>query len=782
MRFFASRRKAKRKPQSTRLHLEALEARELLSTTPSVIGYRAAALALVPYSAVNDQAVRSGNWSSSLTWQNGVVPEAHANVLIPSGLTVNVDTTTDAVHTIRVDGTLQFATNLTTNLVVDTLVINTHGRLLIGGLTAPIAAGQRATITFSSNGPIDTAWDPNELSRGLLSLGTVTMYGATTTPYDTLTGSVAAGATALTLATLPTNWRAGDQIVVGGTFAKWNQDEVFTIRSIQGTHVALSAPLAHAHTASNGVPVYITDLTRNVVLRSEDQMHIANRGHVMFLSNLVNINYAEFLGLDRTNKSVVINDPRLNSSRQLIAGTGTNPRDRDAVDFYEIGTSTTSTAAVVFGSTVVHSAGWGFVNHSSYVNFSHDVAFDVNGASFVAEAGDEIGSFANDLAIHSVGTGDEVFYDPARVAVQDWAHEGDGFWSQGNGVSMLNNVAIGQASAGYYYYIKPYTLPLQDVIPSTAALNFHANLAESCDYGAFLRYETNGGTIDGLTAHDCVTGYIQEYCTGTTLQNSHLYGTPFSDYGILLPVESAQNFLALNDNVSGYPFGIRFSEEYRQSLIGGTWNNRYNIDIPTSIDTIGRTITITNPTFAASSDPRHYNIFWENTFGDVFTRNINAFFVPDAIYYNGNQLFAPWQAANYIPFRQQPTTPGAPVLPAGLIGLTNLQLLATRGLAIGGILPHTALRGAPLSNGGTLGTVVTYPSPVYLSSAWQTSQLAGYQLLYYVDFGPLQSVGTYNLAPGWNVFTLRGELFPRTLFVLGLGTKLVRPEPLFVKK
>src|SRR5262249_24620892 len=149
---------------------------------------------------------------------------------------------------------------------------------------------------------------------------------------------------------------------------------------------------------------------------------------------------------------------------------------------------------------------------SSYANFANDVAFDVDGASFVGEAGDEIGSFANNLAIHSLRTGDEDFYDPTRVAVQDWAHEGDGFWAQVNGIAITNNIALGQVGGGYYYFQKPYTLPVQNVVPSAASMNFHNNLAESCDYGAFLRYESNG-TIDGLTSHDCITGYKQQYCS-----------------------------------------------------------------------------------------------------------------------------------------------------------------------------------------------------------------------------------------------------------------------------
>ena len=145
--------------------------------------------------------------------------------------------------------------------------------------------------------------------------------------------------------------------------------------------------------------------------------------------------------------------------------------------------------------------------------------------------------------------------------------------------------------------------PVQNVVPNASPINFHNDLAEGDDYGCFLRYETNGGTIDTLTVHDCTTGYKQQYCINITLQTANLYGTRSSDYGIFLPVESARGFVALNDNVSGYPVGFLLSEEYTQTITGGTWNNEINLEIPNNIDARGRTITITNPVFARTTIP-----------------------------------------------------------------------------------------------------------------------------------------------------------------------------------
>jgi hypothetical protein len=246
-----------------------------------------------------------------------------------------------------------------------------------------------------------------------------------------------------------------------------------------------------------------------------------------------------------------------------------------------------------------------------------------------------------------------------------------------------------------------------------------------------------------------------------TVQNSHLYGSRFSDYGIFLAVESASDFVARNDVVTGYPVGIRFSEEYDQQLIGGIWNNSHDMEIPTSFAS-GRSITITNPTFASTNNPKHYDIFWVNELKNALTRNINTLFAPDVVLYNGQQLFAPWQSALFVPFPAQIS--GAPPIPRALIGRTNLQLLAAFGICMGGAIAPPSLSGGPRTN-GTIGLVVTYPTVVSLSSAWRTNTRYGYQLVYQLADGTVITGGTHTLSVGWNIFVVLVEDVPHALFV-----------------
>src|SRR5262249_22560111 len=104
---------------------------------------------------------------------------------------------------------------------------------------------------------------------------------------------------------------------------------------------------------------------------------------------------------------------------------------------------------VIVGSAVVNSPGWGFVNHSSNVNIDDNVAYNVFGAAFVSEAGDEIGNFRRNLAIRSTGTNEGI---EQRRDIQDFGQLGDGFWLQGGGVGVENNVAVGQHHAGFTFF------------------------------------------------------------------------------------------------------------------------------------------------------------------------------------------------------------------------------------------------------------------------------------------------------------------------------------------
>src|SRR5205085_48364 len=70
---------------------------------------------------------------------------------------------------------------------------------------------------FACERPIDSNWDPNLLSRGLLSHGAVEVHGAALTPFAALAQAPRRGDSELVLDAPPVNWKKGDRLVVTGT-------------------------------------------------------------------------------------------------------------------------------------------------------------------------------------------------------------------------------------------------------------------------------------------------------------------------------------------------------------------------------------------------------------------------------------------------------------------------------------------------------------------------------------------------------------------------------------
>ena len=134
------------------------------------------AMALVPYAVITHRAVNSGNWSDPNTWVNGQVPDSGANVLIAKDVTVTVDGVSGlALRAIRVDGTLQFATSVNTELRVETMLIASSGVFTMGTAADPVAAGVTAVVSITGS-PIDRTLDPTAMGHGIMSHGRVEFF------------------------------------------------------------------------------------------------------------------------------------------------------------------------------------------------------------------------------------------------------------------------------------------------------------------------------------------------------------------------------------------------------------------------------------------------------------------------------------------------------------------------------------------------------------------------------------------------------------------------------
>ncbi|MEM8946764.1 MAG: G8 domain-containing protein [Planctomycetota bacterium] len=527
---------------------------------PVLAGEHAALLDLVPHDQVTHRAVASGPWSAIEIWQDGIVPDDLSHVLIPAGITVEVDQVVDArLSTIRVDGVLNFASDVDTGLAVDTFIVAVDGTLNIGTSAAPIAPDASVTILFTDDGPIDTSWDPKLLSRGLISHGAVEIFGAEKTAHVDVGESPEAGDTELVLESAVEGWEIGDRVLVPGVIrplennqgvTQYDEDEIVTISSISadGRTIGFDQPLQYDHVPPRAqLDVPVANLDRNINFKSENTTDPQRAGHIMFMhSPEATVNYASFDHIGRNDKSVETTDPDLDENGILIPATGLNARGRYAVHFHRMGSETT--AATVTGSVVENNPGWGFVNHDSNVVFRDNVSYNVKGAGFVTEVGSERGAFISNLAVRSTGKN---FYQPIGASDKGegngFGSAGHGFWLQSASVALINNVASGHAQEGIFVHSRSVTefgreLPTYTSLidtPLGTPLEFSGNATEPAIRDDLIRTdqaamaEMSGNTVFGSGAGVAFrwrrqTAAVSEGTNGDVFENFQIWNVEWA--------------------------------------------------------------------------------------------------------------------------------------------------------------------------------------------------------------------------------------------------------------
>lgn len=441
-----------------------------------------ALMSLVNPSEATHIAVQNGDWSNAATWQNVTtgemeIPGAESRVFIPVGVRVSYDVdSTVPLFAVRVDGTLSFATDVNTTMVVDTLVTTSTSQLHIGTETNPIQNGITAEIIIRSDGESVNLrdWDSGQLSKGIITHGQVRIYGQDKADFLTLTQDALAGQDHLDLTSAPQGWTVGDMIVLGGTSYDENgsdadntrfHDEVLEITQIDGNTVHFinrtndavngQTTLAFDHTRPDGTTfdasefnLYVSNLSRNITIRSEDgpDTAIDQRGHVMFMHNPdVEVHDAAFVDLGRTDKNELLNG--VGEQPDGSTGTGENVRGRYALHFHRTGAEDIEgTPAEADGNVIWGSPGWGLVHHQSHLVAENNVVFDVVGAGIVSEAGDEIGVWRNNIVIKTTGDNNPLLDlngGTDRAALGDFGFNGEAYWMQGGiQIEFHDNIAI----------------------------------------------------------------------------------------------------------------------------------------------------------------------------------------------------------------------------------------------------------------------------------------------------------------------------------------------------
>lgn len=553
-----------------------------------------------------DIAIQSGAWSDPHTWQDGTPPTLGDRVWIPANRAVVVDGVfADRVNWVRVDGELDFSSDRSTLLTVETLMGSATSRLVVD-----TPAGLETKVVFVDNGPIDTTWDAYAFSRGLVWHGSAILRGADKASFAFATGALEAGQQSFAVDDAR-GWTIGDKLVFAGdaiTQVKYvgpvhtAQDDVRTILAIDGNLVTLDAPLAFAHGLVDGNLPVVQNLTRNVVLASETPGPQTG-GHVMFMHNPnVEISYVAFQGLGRTDKLVVNTDPNGQG------GGLENPRGRYALHIHRSGL-----AAPVFvtGIAIDGSPGWGLANHESFVNVRDSVSYNIVGAHFINETGNELGEFVNNVAVRSVGA-----HNPGQAnndrGAHDEGHTGHGFWVNGGGILVEGNIAVGHTGAAFF--LNRGLTPQQSkafVVRDNLAWGGPAAMTVWA-----LANNTNWSEWSVIENNTLVGALFQGYSGEIVYRNNRILADGVATTGIS---HTGVNFDVrfIDNTVVGFSVGMWLNSERKGLVQGGFYDNlNVNMLVHNTQQNRAREITIENPSFGTRAK---YNIEMSPTF---FSYNI----------------------------------------------------------------------------------------------------------------------------------------------------------------
>lgn len=579
--------------------------KQMHGSDPAKMGEHMAVLDLVPRTEASHIAVKDGDWFDPKTWHTGEIPGRDAKVLIPDDIHVTYDKVKNVgLFTVRVDGTLEFATDTDSRMVFDTMVVSPTGLLQIGTEDQPVEAGVSVELIVDDNGRIDTGWDPMLLSRGIVSHGAASIHGAVKDSHEKVLIDPLTGDTSVRFAEIPEGWEIGDQIVIAGTRFdghKWdntvrekilhpNEDEIRTITDIRGSRVYFEEPLEYDHdTPRSDLKTSVANYSRSVTVstRNADEVETHERGHVMFMhSDAVDVRYAAFRDLGRTDKSINSDD----ISNFGSVDFDTNVQGRYSLHLHRTGTDDLKNPAMVIGNAVWGSPGWGFVQHDSNAILQNNASFDTFGAGYVAETGNETGAWDDNIAIFAAGVDWGAVKVHSRIGdnIFDTGRSGDGFWFQGRLIDATDNVAA-SVNHGFVYFHRDgddrmLDFPAQNfaypgiffgdqtLSPTQAPiLVFEGNETFAANQGLHIVKATPiqghdiWTRIEDLAAWSVKDGVFLEYTTHYFLKNIDVIAKEETSYsppedGIMLG-RATGDIVVIDSRIDGFRTGISFNNE-----------------------------------------------------------------------------------------------------------------------------------------------------------------------------------------------------------------------------
>jgi hypothetical protein len=345
----------------------------------------------------------------------------------------------------------------------------------------------------------------------------------------------------------------------------------------------------------------------------------------------------------------------------------------------------------------------------------------------VAEDGNEIGLMQGNLSISAEGSSDII---DAREDIHDYGFGGHGFWLQGPGIRLVNNISAGSSGPGFTYFTTT-TKNLFDAVnladPSLAAghvavpvssipiAQFTGNTAYTAPIGLDVWHNlmsmTDGQSyIDGFTAWNIrLLGIKLFYVGHMTIRNATLLGQESTYPGTgVFSNRFVHDLTVENAYISGFEVGID-APVLRSTVVRGAYISAVRpFFIEKGHDTI-RTVDISGsiiiPTLTAAQlqGRQQHHVYMTGAYD--FTKGypvVAGLMHADLVRYAPTggpslQLYYLEQLASAVPFLMQSDPPA---IPPEYVGKTNAQLWQAYGVAFGGeaIDPATAIV-SPFYNG-----------------------------------------------------------------------------------
>lgn len=251
-------------------------------------------------------ALNAERWSDPLTW-NGDKPLQGAMVTIPSGKHIILDEDVD-ISSLLVYGTLECGEQ---DLALNAESIMVHGEFVCGSREEPFTHQFDITLTGQQVDESMMDMPAGMHSHSSMNMGNkvlaamgggrISLHGEPRSNWVMLDATTLPGATTLQIST-PTDWRAGDRIVITSTSDDMDEAEVRTITSIDNLEITLDAPLEYRHFGeqqvfSNDEQTWTLDtraevalLNRNIRIQGDtDSEQSRFGGHIMIMADSIGL-------------------------------------------------------------------------------------------------------------------------------------------------------------------------------------------------------------------------------------------------------------------------------------------------------------------------------------------------------------------------------------------------------------------------------------------------------------------------------------------------------------